>query len=257
MARKRGAKVGMDESMVHMKILMPALLLILIAATLYNGAGIYAVNAKLDALNAANANADGTQAAAGAVAPSDAAAAGTGQQAPAKVQVSADDDAVMGQAGAKVTIIEFSDFQCPYCSRFVLQTFPQIKANYIDTGKAKLIFRDFPLSFHANAAKAAEAAECAGDQGKYYEMHDKLFGNQSALSVDSYKQWASELGLNTATFNSCLDSGKYASEVQKDIADAQAAGVTGTPTFFVNGVKLVGAQPYEVFQQAIDAALAA
>ncbi|MFH0956236.1 MAG: thioredoxin domain-containing protein [Candidatus Aenigmatarchaeota archaeon] len=250
---KRTLRVRAEWDVSLNAFILPALVAILIAATIYTGMGISAANAKIDTLNAALANVSGAQAAGSAGAQ---AGAGAGQQAGTAVKPTADDDAVLGQASAKVTIIEFSDFQCPYCSRFVLQTFPQIKTNYIDTGKAKLIFRDFPLGFHANAAKAAEAAECAGDQGKYYEMHDKLFGNQSALGIDSYKQWAAELGLNTATFNSCLDSGKYTAEVAADAAAGAAAGVTGTPTFFINGAKLVGAQPYEAFQQAIDAALA-
>jgi protein-disulfide isomerase len=107
-----------------------------------------------------------------------------------------------------------------------------------------------------NAQPAAEAAECAHEQGKFWEMHDKLFENQDALSADAYTQWTAELGLDTDQFTACIDSRKYQSEVQKDFTDGVAAGVTGTPTFFINGQKLVGAQPYAVFQAAIDAALA-
>lgn len=175
---------------------------------------------------------------------------------PPTAQVSADDDAVMGNPDAPVEIIEFSDYQCPFCARFFEQTLPQLEQNYIDAGKVKLIYRDFPLSFHQDAQKAAEAAECAGDQGKYWEMHDRIFGNQQSIGVDSLKQYAQQIGLDTGQFNSCLDSGKYAEEVQKDFSDGQAAGVSGTPTFFINGVKVVGAQPYSVFEQAIEQMLA-
>lgn len=175
---------------------------------------------------------------------------------PEKVEVSIDDDAVKGDKNAKVTIVEFSDFQCPYCGRFALQTLPSIRKDYVDTGKVKIVFRDFPLSFHENAQKASEAAECAGEQGKYWEMHDKLFQNQQALDVESLKKYAKEIGLDTAKFNNCLDSGSMASEVKKDFNDGVAYGVTGTPSFFINGQKIVGAQPYEVFKQIIDAELA-
>lgn len=166
-----------------------------------------------------------------------------------------DDDAVLGEKKAKVTIVEFSDYECPFCGRFHQQTLPQIKENYVKTGKVKLIYRDFPLGFHAQAQKAAEAAECAGEENKYYEMHDKLFTDGVQGGVDSFKKFAADIGLNTAKFNDCLDSGKMASEVQKDTSDGAQYGVTGTPGFFVNGQLISGAQPYQVFQQAIEQAL--
>jgi protein-disulfide isomerase len=174
---------------------------------------------------------------------------------PSRVMVEIGDDAVLGDPDAPVTIIEFSDYECPFCGRHFDQTYDQIKTEYVDTGKVKIVFKDFPLSFHENAQKAAEAAECAGEQGKYYEMHDKLFENQNALDVASLKTYAKEIGLKTADFNTCLDSGAMADEVQKDFSDGQAAGVTGTPGFFINGVKLTGAQPYSAFKAAIDAEL--
>lgn len=172
------------------------------------------------------------------------------------VEVSMDDDPVKGDPDAPITIIEFSDFECPFCGRFYTGALPQIIENYIDTGKAKLVYRDYPLSFHPNANKAAEAAECADEQGKFWEMHDKIFENQGSLSTANFKAWAADLGLDTDAFNSCLDNGDMADEVAKDLSDGQAAGVSGTPTFFVNGVKLVGAQPYANFKQVIDAELA-
>lgn len=166
-----------------------------------------------------------------------------------------DDDAVLGEKKAKVTIVEFSDYECPFCGRFHQQTLPQIRENYIKTGKVKLIYRDFPLGFHAQAQKAAEAAECAGEENKYYEMHDKLFTDGVQGGVDSFKKFAADIGLNTAKFNDCLDLGKMAAETQKDQSDGAQYGVTGTPGFFVNGQLISGAQPYQVFQQAIEQAL--
>ena len=167
-----------------------------------------------------------------------------------------DDDVVQGDANAPVTIVEFSDFQCPYCGRNFEQTYPQIKKLYIDTGKVKYVMRDFPLNVHPEAQKAAEAAGCAEEQGKFWEMHDKLFSNQQDLSVANEKTWAQEIGLDTKKFGECLDSGKRAAEVQKDIQDGQAYGVSGTPAFFINGVPLVGAQPFAAFQQVIEQELA-
>ena len=168
----------------------------------------------------------------------------------------ADDDAVKGDAKALVTIIEFSDFQCPYCAKFYSETLPQLTKEYIDTGKAKFVFRDYPLDFHPEAQKAAEAAECAHEQGKFWEMHDKLFENQASLSVANSKKWAAELKLDTKKFNDCLDKGTYAEEVAKDFTEGQAAGISGTPGFFVNHQIISGAVPFEVFKAAIDAELA-
>jgi protein-disulfide isomerase len=166
-----------------------------------------------------------------------------------------DDDSIKGDKDAPVTIVEFSDYECPFCERFYSQTYNLIESEYIDTGKVKLIFRDFPLSFHANAQKAAEAAECAGEQGKYYEMHDKLFEEGVSNGIDSFKQYAKEIGLNEDEFNTCLDTGAMASEVKEDMSDGQKAGVQGTPAFFINGELVSGAQPFSVFQEKIEAAL--
>jgi protein-disulfide isomerase len=179
-----------------------------------------------------------------------------GVQAPSVVSADVDDDAVLGDPDAPVTIIEFSDYQCPFCGRFWSQTLPSIKSQYIDTGKVKLVFRDFPLtSIHPTAQVAAEATECVRDQGgdkAFFEMHDKIFENQAQLSEASLKQWARELGYN---IDSCLSSGKFTSEVQNDLRDATAAGGQGTPYFVINGKPLSGAQPFSVFQQAIEAEL--
>ncbi|MBU0953212.1 MAG: DsbA family protein [Nanoarchaeota archaeon] len=185
-------------------------------------------------------------------------------EAPVRVQASIDDDAVLGSPNAPVTIIEFSDFQCPYCEKFFTETHELIKEQYIDTGKVKLVFRDFPLSFHPNAHMAAEAAECAKDQGgdeAYWAYHDTIFGNQALLSPDIYETWAADLGLDVETFKTCLESGAMASEVDKDFADGASYGIQGTPSFLIGNdqdgyVGVVGAQPFAVFKSIIDAELA-
>lgn len=159
-----------------------------------------------------------------------------------------------GPSNAKVTLIEISDFQCPYCQRHSA-TMDQIMKDY--DGKVRKVWINFPLtSIHPQAMKASEAAECAGDQGKFWEMHNKIFDNISALSVDNLKQYAADLKLNAAKFNSCLDEGKYAEKIQAQMAAAQAAGVSGTPGTFVNGQLVKGAYPYETFKQIIDQELA-
>src|SRR3989344_3922900 len=168
------------------------------------------------------------------------------------VSASEDDEAVLGDENAPVTIIEFSDYQCPFCRKFYDETLPSLKSEYIDKGKVKLIYRDYPLSsIHPQAQKAAEAAECAGEQNKYYEYHDKLFKNQKALDINNLKKYAKEIGLNTNDFNNCLDSNKMESEVQKDLEEGQDLGIQGTPAFFINGQPLMGAYPLEEFKKVI------
>lgn len=174
------------------------------------------------------------------------------------VNVSIDDDPIKGDKDAPVTIVEFSDYECPYCGRFFRDTFPQIEENYIETGKVKYVFRDFPLSFHQNAIPAANAAECVREQGgdeMYFEYHDVLFQNQRAMDIASLKKYASEFNINQDKFSKCVDDEKYYDEINKDFRDGQSYGVTGTPGFFINGKKLSGALPYTVFEQAIEEAL--
>ncbi len=188
--------------------------------------------------------------------------------APQIFQVSLDDDPVKGDPNAPVTVVEFSDFQCPFCSRFFTQTLPALQENYIDTGKIKLVYKDLPLdNLHPNARPAHIAAECADEQGKFWEYHDVLFENQgqwsrlSSADLNSQlNQYATSMGLNSVSFDSCLSSPSMADEVNADFLQAASYGVTGTPTFFIgnekNGfIKLVGAQPYAAFQAAIDAQL--
>ncbi len=172
-----------------------------------------------------------------------------------KVDVSIVGDPVKGDSNAAVTIVEFSEFQCPYCGKYVDEAYKNIMDDYVKTGKVKYVFRDFPLGFHAEAKPAAMAAECAHEQNKFWEYHDKLFANQDVLGTENYKKWASDLGLDTTQFNACLSSEKYKSEVEEDFSEGQTYGVTGTPAFFINGKLISGAQPYSVFKTEIEAAL--
>ncbi|MDH5597211.1 MAG: DsbA family protein [Candidatus Peregrinibacteria bacterium] len=174
-----------------------------------------------------------------------------------------DDDAVLGDPDAPVTIIEWSDYECPFCKRFVTQTLPQIKENYIETGKVKFIYRDFPLGFHDPlATEQAMAAECAREQGGdeiYFAYHDLIFettrGNGRGMEKEGLYSFASELGLNESEFADCLDSEKYKDEVAKDMEDGESIGVRGTPAFLINGTMVSGAQPFAAFEQVIEAAL--
>lgn len=183
-------------------------------------------------------------------------------------QVSTDDDPVLGDKNAPLTIVEFSDYECPFCKRSFDQVLPELKKNYIDTGKLKLVFRDFPLSFHANAHKEAEAAECArsqSDDATYFKFHDQIFtrttSNGVGLALSQLPIIARDLNLNVSQFQECLSSGKFGDEVDKDIADGTAAGASGTPSWFIgqsskNGViksrLVVGAQPFSAFKAIID-----
>lgn len=157
-----------------------------------------------------------------------------------------------GPESAPVTIVIFSDFECPFCSR-ANPSLDQVVEQYGD--QVRLVFRHFPLSFHPHAEKAAEASLCADDQGKFWEMHDLLFARQKNLEDEDLKDYAEELGLDTEAFDNCLDSGAKSEQVAKDFADGQEAGVRGTPAFFINGRFLSGAQPFEQFKQLIDAEL--
>jgi protein-disulfide isomerase len=170
----------------------------------------------------------------------------------------------LGAATAKVTLVEFSDYQCPFCGRYATQTMSQILDEYVKTGKVRYIFRNFPLeSIHPLAAKAAEGVLCAGEQNKYWEMHDRLFKNQSALDAKELAGHALVLGLDTPKFQQCLDSGKSAAQVKSDIQEGTKLGVRGTPAFFLGltdtksskikaELMLSGAQPISAFKEAID-----
>jgi protein-disulfide isomerase len=167
---------------------------------------------------------------------------------PPKVEVAAEGPA-QGADKAPVTIVEFSDFQCPFCSR-AEETVKQVMDKY--KGKVRLVYRDYPLPFHNMAQKASEAAQCAGDQGKYWQMHEKLFANQSALAVPQLKGHAKALGLDASKFDKCLDSGEKAKVVEASKKAGDEAGVNGTPAFFINGRLISGARPFENFKEIID-----
>ena len=184
------------------------------------------------------------------------------------VKVSVDNDPVMGDKNAPITLIEFSDYECPFCKRAFTDVLPELKKAYIDTGKVKLVYRDFPLSFHANAQKEAEAAECARSQSNdatYFKFHDQIFTQSTVggtgLALTQLPVIAKNLGLNVNQFQQCLDSGKFKDEVAKDMADGTAAGVSGTPSWVIGtsskdgqieGQLIVGAQPFSAFKVIID-----
>jgi protein-disulfide isomerase len=174
------------------------------------------------------------------------------------------DAIVLGAADAPVTVVEFTDYQCPFCRRFVQTTFPVLKRDYIDTGKLRWIVRDMPLSFHQNANKAAEAAHCAGDQGKYWEMRAILFNNNSRLGPEQLPGYAREVGLDVDAFNACLASNRHQAQIDQSSQQAAQVHITGTPSFIigksagdtVSGRLVIGAQPTTVFtteiQQLLD-----
>lgn len=193
----------------------------------------------------------------------------TQTQEPTKGVASVDDDPVLGDKNAPVTMIEFVDFECPFCKRFADETLPQLKSQYIDTGKVKLVMRDFPLSFHdPMATKEAVAANCAREQGgdtAYFKYHDEIFtrttSNGNGLADADLTKIATDLSLNLNAFNSCLLDPAQTDEVKKDIADGTAAGTSGTPSFIIgkstpngeiDGDLVVGAQPFAAFQAVID-----
>jgi protein-disulfide isomerase len=193
-------------------------------------------------------------------------AAGGGEQAINAV-LSVDGDPWKGDKNAKLTLIEFSEFQCPFCGRHVRETYPTLDKEYIQTGKVKYVFRDLPLeSIHKNAFKAAEAAHCAGEQNKYWEMHDRLFANQNSLEPAMLTAHAQAVGVDTKKFQACLDSGKFAADIRKDIAEANKYGITGTPTSVVGltqpgeqKIKVLkvirGAQNISAFKETLDTLL--
>ena len=168
---------------------------------------------------------------------------------PFRVEVGTGDAPLRGNPEAPVTIVEFSDFQCPYCVR-ARPAVNRVREAYGD--QVRFAFRHFPLAFHEQAQKAGEAAACAGDQGRFWEMHDRLWESPGRLGVPDLKEHAAALDLDAAAFGQCLDSGRHAAIVQNDTQAGQRLGVTGTPAFFINGRAVLGAQPFETFAQVID-----
>ena len=176
------------------------------------------------------------------------------QQDVQRYDVPVDDDPQLGSANAAITIIEFSDYECPYCRRWHAEVFLRLREEYGD--KIRFVYRDFPLSsIHPNAEPAAQAANCAYEQGAFWQYHDLLFSGED-LSEETYLLYAQELGLDLKDFQACIASGRTSPEIQADYEYASKLGVRSTPTFFINGLPVVGAQPYDVFQQVIEQELA-
>lgn len=168
-------------------------------------------------------------------------------------------DYVLGKSDAPVTLVEFGDYQCTFCTKFFKETESTLVDRYVNTGKLKIIFRDFVINGR-ESQNAAEAAECAGEQGKYWDYHNRLFSERRGYNVgvfkeDNLKRFASDLGLDAGQFEACYETGKYRQEIAKDTQDAARFGGTGTPTFFINGQKLVGAQPLNVFAGVIESVI--
>jgi protein-disulfide isomerase len=166
---------------------------------------------------------------------------------------------LLGKADAPLTLVMFTDYQCTFCSRFEAQTLPEIKKQYIDTGKLRFVVRDLPLPFHPNAPKAAEAAYCGEEQGKYWELREKLVANGDKLDTRLLPDYAKQVGLDVDKFTACLESGRHAQKVKASSDLAASVGITGTPSFVVgkskgdmaDGIKLVGAQPFAAFDQKL------
>jgi len=172
-----------------------------------------------------------------------------------RTSVQLDGDPVLGPDNAPITIVEFSDYQCPFCVKWHAEVFNQLMTDY--KGKIRFIYRDFPLySIHPQAQSAAEAADCAGEQDAYWQFHNALFSEKYGLGNDAYTRYAAELGLNPDQFSQCVSEHRFKAEVEADFKYGSKIGVSSTPTFFVNGLAVVGAQPYEVFKELIDKELA-
>ena len=184
------------------------------------------------------------------------------------LKISIDNDPTIGNLNAPIIIIEFSDFQCPFCARFHVETLPLIMNEYINENQVKLVFKDFPIqSIHPNALPASMASECANEQGKFEEMYHMLFEKQKEWNnqntdnvIITFTQYALEIGLEEEKFDYCLKNGTYIEEIQKDLDDGRTYGITGTPGFFVGNdqigfIELKGAQPFENFKKVIDSQL--
>lgn len=225
----------MEENFDKTKLILPGA--ILIAAIMIAGSLLYVNYAKLSAGQAV-----------------------VGGNPKNKVEVSVSDSPFLGDKNAKITIVEFADFRCPFCERFYNDAERQIIENYIKTGKAKFVFKHYAF-LGQESVWASEATECANEQGKFWEYHNWLYDNQAPESDLTYYskanliKYASKVGLDSNKFSSCLNSDKYSAKVTADLNEGQAAGVTGTPTVFINGQSIVGAQPFSAFKAIIDGEL--
>ena len=176
-----------------------------------------------------------------------------------KAKINIDGAYAIGSKDAPLTMVEFTDFQCPYCQRFHVSTFAELKKDYIDTGKLRFVSRDLPLDFHPNAMQAAEAGRCAGEQGQFWAMRDRMNANPDKLDMASLVTWAQDLRMNVNGFRACVQSQKYRNAIQSDIQMAQRIGANGTPSFVVgkstaegvDGELVVGAMPYQLFDQKL------
>lgn len=179
------------------------------------------------------------------------------------VKVSTMGKPVLGDPNAPLSLVEFTDYQCFFCKKFFLNTLPQLKKNHIDTGKLRLVIRDFPLNNHIFARQAAQASHCAGDQGKFWKMHDSLFKGEGKLKRQDLLGYAKNLSLNMEQFHQCLDSGKHLDEIDKDIAAGSKVKITGTPAFIlgktteniITGFRLFGAKPFATFDKRLKSLL--
>lgn len=172
-----------------------------------------------------------------------------------RYDVSIDDDPIYGSANAKITIIQFADYECPYCTKWQLEVWPEIQKEF--PNEVRLVYRDFPLyGMHANAESAAEAANCAREQNAYWEYHEALFAAEHGLSAEAFVQYATDLKLDAEKFSECMESNRFVDEVKADYQYATNLGVNSAPTFFINGIPIIGAQPFSVFKQIITKELA-
>jgi len=180
----------------------------------------------------------------------------------APAQMSIQGESFRGDPAAKIAIIEYADFECPFCGRYKHETYPQIVDNYVKVGTVKYFYRDFPLGFHENALPAARAARCAGEQGKFWEMHDSIFADQKAITNKDILDRAKALGIDNDKLKECMASTRYVDQINKDIADAAKMEIGGTPTFLIGTIEpdgnvaikktIVGAYPYDAFKSAFD-----
>lgn len=264
---EKAEAVHKEESGSKSQSLIMAILVLAVIQLLLTGGLYFALagssNAKIDSINEKvtamdeffSTYADGYNSAGGS------AAGGSntgGTSMPSDITVDIEGEPVKGSADAPITIVEFSDYECPFCGRFFSEVYPRLN-QHIEDGSARLVYKDFPLTFHPMAEPAAVAAQCVYEQAgneAYFEYHDTIFTNQARLSVDNLRVWASDMGLDMAAWDECVQDPATTQEVQGDLQEGAAIGVSGTPSFVINGKLIVGACPYETFQQAIEKELA-
>jgi protein-disulfide isomerase len=214
---------------------------------------------RVDSFFASNAPGYGDGSAAGSAGAPSVGSAGAAPSAVVDISsVSFEGEPRAGNPDAKVTVIEYSDYECPFCGKFYSESYGKLKSEYIDTGKINFVFKDFPLGFHDKAIPAAAAANCVlRDLGneKYFEMHDKMFENQQSMNDANFKKWALELGMDSSSYDGCIVDSSIIDEINADLAEGSSLGVSGTPSFFIDGNLIVGAQPYSVIKAEIERAL--